>query len=81
MGQIAKLEMGHWQCKPMELTAPQKEQRAAYMKLGDIKGESNSSSASPAGPRPQCPKGQLPKMENGHWKCAQPGFATPAKPE
>jgi ribosomal protein L37AE/L43A len=37
--QIAKLESGIWVCRDLTITAPKKEQRAAYMKLGDIKGE------------------------------------------
>lgn len=95
MGEVAKLEQGHWQCHKLGITAKPDPQAAVYMKLGDIKGESAGKSRSgvnvaagdlngdgrskPAGERPKCPKGLLPKLENGMWQCVQPSIT--AKPE
>lgn len=70
-GQLPKLENGVWMCKDMSITAPTPEQRSGYMKFDDIKGESTGQAAPSAGPAPKCPKGQIPKLENGHWKCSE----------
>ena len=59
----------------------QKEGCPAYMKLGDIKGEAQSSAQGNAGPRPSCPKGQIPKQENGMWKCTEMGLTAPSNPQ
>lgn len=78
-GQLPKQENGVWMCKDMSITAPTPEQRAGYLKIGDIKGESTNQAAPSAGPAPKCPMGQVPKLENGHWKCAE--MAVKAKGE
>ncbi|MES2951573.1 MAG: hypothetical protein V4858_23840 [Pseudomonadota bacterium] len=53
MGQIAKLEQGLWQCKPMDITAAP---------------SSDPTAASP-GNKPSCARDKIAKLENGVWQC------------
>ena len=80
LGQIAKLELGHWQCHPLHLTSEQKKQPTGVMKPGDIKNGTHTAGP-PAGPRPTCQNGMLPKIVEGHWVCKQPDLTSQQKPE
>jgi ribosomal protein L37AE/L43A len=75
-GQIPKMEMGQWQCKALGLSSgPNNAQRGGVnVAAGDVNGDGAASN--PAGDRPKCPKGQLPKLENGMWQCKEPGITS-----
>jgi len=60
-------------------SADEKEGCPAYMKLDDIKGEAQAQGNAEA--RPVCPKGQIPKQENGMWKCKAMGLTAPMNPQ
>jgi ribosomal protein L37AE/L43A len=75
MGQVAKLEMGQWQCQQLGVTSGQTNTQRGGVNVaaGDINGDGRSN---PAGERPKCPKGQIPKLENGMWQCKEPGITS-----
>jgi len=75
-GQIPKLEMGMWQCKPLGLSSGSNNAQRGGVNVaaGDVNGDGRADNA--VGERPNCPKGQLPKLENGMWQCKEPGITS-----
>lgn len=41
----------------------------------------NALAASPNGPKPKCPMGEIPVLENGSWQCKEPSIKAPTRPQ
>jgi len=41
----------------------------------------NAMAASPNGPKPKCPMGEIPVLENGSWQCKQPSIKAQTRPQ
>lgn len=77
-GQVSKLENGMWKCVALGIAPPDKEGEQSSVQ-GPYRLE-HSAGAAGAGDRPRCPKGQIAKMENGHWMCKAMALNAPATP-